>query len=76
MTTLELRRKAKNTIDELSSDRLKFVNEFLDYVKENGPRDATSELPRIPGFIESLRRGEKDFRNGRATNWRKVRRDV
>jgi hypothetical protein len=76
MSTLELRRRAKKTIDELPDDRLKFVNEFLDYVKQRQSDDATRELLKIAGFQRSLRRGEKDLRAGRTTAWRKVRQDV
>jgi hypothetical protein len=76
MSTVELRRRAKKAIDELPDNRLKFVNEFLDYVRERQSDDATEELLKIPGFRRSLRRGEKDLRNGKATGWRKVRQDV
>lgn len=76
MSTTELRRRAKKTIDELSGNRLKFVNELLDYVRERQPQDATSELLKIPGFLESFRRGERDVRSGKTTHWRKVRQDV
>ena len=76
MSTIELRRRAKKAIDELSGDRLKFVNDFLTYVKERQSEEATRELLQIPGFRESFRRGEKDLKLGKTTNWRKVRRDV
>jgi hypothetical protein len=70
VSTTELRRRAKKTIDELSGDRLKFVNEFLAYVKERQSDEATTELLQIPGFSESFRRGERDLRSGKTINWR------
>jgi hypothetical protein len=76
LSVAELRRRAKKTIDELSGAKLRFITDFLGYVKEGRSEDATKELLEIPGFIESFSRGKKDIRGGRATPWRKVRRDV
>ena len=73
MSTVELRRRAKRAIDELSGDRLKFVNEFLDDLKQPQSNEATRELLKIRGFRRSLRRGEKDLREGKTTDRRKVR---
>lgn len=76
MSTIELRRKAKKAIDQLSGQRLRFVSDFLAYVNDSRSDEATKELLEIPGFLESFGRGVKDIRAGRATHWRKVRRRV
>jgi hypothetical protein len=76
LSVIELRRRAKKTIDALSGDRLRFAAEFLNYVKERQSEEATRELLEIPGFLASFRRGSKDARAGRTISWRKVRQDV
>lgn len=76
MSTLELRRQAKRTIDQLSGPSLRFVTEFLLYLQQRQPDEATAELLKIPGFLPSFARGAKDVRSGRVKSWRKVRRDV
>ncbi len=74
MSTIELRRKAKKTIDKLSGSRLRFVADLLNYVQERESEEATKELLEIPGFLESFDQGVKDVRAGRTTPWRKARR--
>lgn len=76
MTTVELRRQAKKSIDQLTGRRLRFVAGFLTYLRGSTRDDATKELLEIPGFLESFARGAKDLRTGRVRAWRKVRRDV
>lgn len=76
VSTIELRRQAKKTIDQLSGSRLCFVRDFLAYVRRTNPNDATKELLEIPGFLQSFARGTKDVRAGRVKTWRKIRRDV
>ena len=76
MSTIELRRRAKATIDELSGDRLRFAADLLAYVRRSKPNDATRELLEIPEFLTSFARGIRDVRAGRVRDWRRVRRDV
>lgn len=76
MTTVELRRQAKLSIDQLSGRRLRVVAGFLAYLRGSARDDATRELLEIPGFLESFARGAKDARAGRVRAWHKVRRDV
>jgi len=74
--TVALRRRAKRTIDRLSGLPLHLAADFLSYIQERQPDEATKELLATPGFAESLARGEKDLRSGRVKAWRKVRSDV
>jgi hypothetical protein len=76
VSTVELRRRAKATIDRLSGPRLRFATDFLAYVQRRQLDAATKELLDTPGFLESFARGTKDVRAGRVKPWRKVRRDV
>jgi hypothetical protein len=76
MSTIELRQKAKKTIDKLSGERLRAATSFLSFMETKKPRDATAELLSIPGFLASFGRGLKDVRAGKAKHWREVRRDV
>jgi hypothetical protein len=76
VSTIELRRRAKKTIDQLSEPHLRFVTDFLAYIKERQPEEATRELLDIPGFIEAFARGTQNVRTGRVRPWRKVRREV
>jgi hypothetical protein len=73
---MELRRRAKRTIDGLSGNRLRFVTDILDYVADRPAKDATLELLEIPAFLASFRRGVREVQAGKVTDWRKVRRDV
>jgi hypothetical protein len=73
---MELRRRAKKAIDELSGSQLRMMKDILDYVRDRPSKAATRDLLEIPGFMRSFRRGTQDIRAGRVTDWRKVRRDV
>ncbi|MBW4502085.1 MAG: hypothetical protein KME57_21570 [Scytonema hyalinum WJT4-NPBG1] len=63
-------------LDELSSEHLELVADFLAYLAEKESEEATQELLDIPGFIESFERGKKDIAEGRVKNWRTIRSDV
>lgn len=76
VTTVELRRRAKDAIDQLSGPRLRFVAELVENVRKRKLDRATTELLEIPGFLDSFARGIKDFQANRTRPWRKVRRDV
>lgn len=76
VNTTALRRQAKKTIDQLSGLPLRFAADFLSYIQERQPEEATKELLEIPGFVDSVSRGIKEVRAGRVKNWRKVRSDV
>ena len=76
MSTVQLRRQAKTVIDDLSTDQLRVVSEFLAFVKSRRLDSATLELLSIPGFEASFARGMKDVKAGRTKPWRKVRSDV
>jgi len=72
MSTAELRRKVKLTVDALSADKLEDAARLLTKLSEEDA--ASSELLRIPGFAESLQRGLDDLASGRVTPAQKLRR--
>jgi hypothetical protein len=72
MSTMELRRRVKETVDGLSADKLKTADRLLRCLREEDA--ATTELLRIPGFRESFQRGMKDAAAGRVTHVEKLRR--
>jgi hypothetical protein len=76
MTTTELRKLAKETLENLPPEQLKVAAEFLRYLDERASVEATEELLKIPGLLEDLEEAERDFAEGRSVNWRDLRRDV
>ncbi len=76
MNTTEIRQQIDQYLEQLSSDRLQLVAEFLAYLADKESEEATQELLNIPGFIESFERGKKDIAEGRVANWRTIRSDV
>ena len=74
MSTLQLRRKAKAVIDDLSTAQLRVASEFLAFVKSRELDSATLELLSIPGFQASFLQGMNDIKAGRTKPWREVTR--
>jgi hypothetical protein len=72
MSTLELRRRVKQTIDRLSAPKLKAADRLLRQLRDEDA--ATTELLSIPGFLGSFQRGMKDVAGGRVTSVEKLRR--
>jgi hypothetical protein len=76
MTTAQLRTKAKQRLDHLPAGQVKVAAEFLAFLDDRASDEATAELLRIPGLLESVRRAEKEIAAGKGVEWRKVRDDV
>jgi hypothetical protein len=74
MSTVQLRRKAKAVIDDLSTAQLRVASEFLAFVKSRELDSATLELLSIPGFENSFAQGMKDIKAGRTKPWREISR--
>jgi hypothetical protein len=72
MSTMELRRRVKQTVDALSADKLKDADRLLRGLRTEDA--VTTELLRIPGFLESFQRGMKDLAAGRVSSVEKLRR--
>ncbi len=63
MTTLSLRGMIKKSIDRLPPDRLETLADFVAYLSR-------------PDLKQRLKLAEREFKAGKGTNWRAVRRDV
>ena len=72
MSTAELRRKVKKTVDQLSGQRLR---ELASIVRELQELDeATEELLRIPGLLDRVRAGIREVDEGKTVPVSKLRR--
>ena len=71
-----IRQQTDLYLEQLSSDRLQLVAEFLAYLADKESEEATQEILYIPEFVESFERGKKDIAEGRLANWRIIRSDV
>ena len=74
MKATELRRRIKRRVDELSVRRLPLAEDFLAYLQDREPNAATTELLRIPGFMNELRRAEREVAQGHVTPVSRLRR--
>ena len=74
MSTAQMRRQIKQTVDALPPDRLRVAADFLTYLRERPENAATRELLAIPGFAEEFERGIREIRAGRTTSSEKLRR--
>jgi len=76
MSTNELRRQAGLRIRELSPERLQVAVDFLAYLQERESNEATEELLRVPGLVDSFKQAASPRSKTKSVPWRKVRRDV
>ena len=62
--------------EKLSKKRKKEVADFITYLKTKEELEATKEILRDKDFLNSIMRGDEDFKAGRVKRWSKVREDV
>jgi hypothetical protein len=62
--------------EKLSQKRKKEVADFITYLKVREELEATKEIIRDKDFLESIMKGDEDFRTGRYKKWAEVREDV
>ena len=74
MKSQELRENLKQSIDRLSPERLLVVADFLAYLAERESNEATSELLKIPGFVEAFNKAQKDVAAGKVTTVEQLKR--
>jgi len=61
---------------KLSKERKKEVADFISYLKIREEIEATKEVIRDHDLLESITRGDEDFRAGRFKKWSEVKEDV
>jgi hypothetical protein len=76
MTTAQLRKQAKERLENLPPDKIRVAAEFLDYLGTAASRDATTELLKMPGMLQDIQDADQQIKRGQGKNWRKVRKDV
>jgi hypothetical protein len=69
----EIRQQIDQYLDQLSSERLNLVADFLAYLADQESEAATQELLSIPGLIESFEKGKQQIAAGQVKNWRTIR---
>ncbi len=62
--------------EKLSKERKKEVANFIAYLKVREELEATKEILRDKDFLQSIMKGDEDFRAGRFKKWSEVRENV
>ena len=62
--------------ERLSKKRKKEVADFVAYLKAKEELEATKEILSDKDFLNSIMRGDEDFRAGRYKRWSEVKEDV
>ncbi len=76
MRRTSLQHQAVELIEQLSTEKLKAVIDYLNYLQDKEAWEATQELASDPEIAKSLERAEADVKAGRLKRWDDVRRDV
>lgn len=75
MEISEIKNRIRDTIEQLSADKLKMALDFLEDLQQS-EGDATEALLNEPGFIEDYRQAKEDIRTGKTVSWEAIKRDV
>jgi phosphoketolase len=62
--------------EKLSKNRKKEVADFIAYLRAKEELEATKEILRDKDFLNSIMKGDEDFKTGRVKRWAEVREDV
>ena len=76
MRKADLQQQAVELIEQLSTEKLKAVIDYLNYLQDKEAWEATRELTSNPEIAKSLQRAEADVKAGRLRHWSDVRRKV
>ena len=76
MRKANLQQQAVTLIEQLSTEKLKAVIDYLTYLQDKEAWEATHELASNPEIAKSLERAEADVKAGRLKSWGDVRRGV
>ena len=63
-------------LQKLSKKRKKEVADFVAYLKVKEELEATKEILRDKDFLNSIMRGDEDFKAGRFKSWSEVKENV
>ena len=76
MTQTMARHKAELLIHDLPPEKLHVAVDFLTYLHTKEEWDATLEILQSPRLMRSLKRGQRNLRQGRWVRWQDVKRRV
>ena len=76
MRRSHLQQQAMTLIEQLPTEKLKAVIDYLTYLHDKEAWDATHELASDPEIVKSLEHAEADEKAGRLKSWSDVKRDV
>lgn len=62
--------------EKLSRERKKEVADFIAYLKVKEELEATKEILRDKDFLQSIMKGDEDFKAGRFKKWSEVKEGV
>ncbi|NQS97608.1 MAG: hypothetical protein HQ591_04065 [candidate division Zixibacteria bacterium] len=62
--------------EKLSKKRKREAADFIAYLRVKEELEVTKELINDEVLLESIMRGDEDFKEGRFKNWNEVREDV
>ncbi|MBT9538060.1 MAG: hypothetical protein IVZ94_08000 [Nitrospirae bacterium] len=68
--------KIFSDFERLSKQRKKEVADFVAYLNAKEEIETTKEILRDKDFLNSIMRGDEDFKAGRVKRWSEVREDV
>ena len=68
--------KIFSDFERLSKQRKKEVADFVAYLNAKEEIETTKEILRDKDFLNSIMRGDEDFKAGRVKRWTEVREDV
>lgn len=76
MPKINLKQQAIHLIEQLPTQQLEVIVDYLTYLQDKEAWEATHELTSNPEIVESLKKAEADIKADRLKNWNDVRRDV
>ena len=74
MSNLELRQQVQSYIDQLSTDKLLLVADFLVNLLETEDNEATEELLQIEGFKEEFAQAQKNVKENKVISVEQLKR--
>ncbi len=75
MQNVNLKQQAVLLIEQLPTQKLKAVIDYMTYLCDKEAWEATYELASDPETVKSLERAEVDVKTGRLKSWADVKRD-
>jgi len=71
-----LKDKTVEDLKRLSTSSRKEAEDFIAYLRAKEELDATREVIRDKDFVNSIMKGDEDFKAGRFKSWKVVKEDV